>query len=186
MLGRGWVAAAAVAAGAAVGHGLDVAGLLPGVHESVAVRAAMGPAATCGWLLLAAGLGAVAARTRPVVVGAAASLLVSGVPELVGRHDPGAVFEPGAVAGALLQWALLMLVLALAVLIEHRLAAQPLAPVGLVVDGPRPAEAGRRPLRRRPVGPGRPRGPPRRPLVPMAPISRGQPCLQFRRDPAAG
>src|SRR4051812_23780359 len=125
MRGRGVVAAVAGMVGAATAHVLDTAGLLPGVHETVDVRNAMGPGLTVTWLAMAAGLAWFAARTRPLPVGAGAALLVSAVPELVGRHDPGAVGEPGAVAGALLQWLLLMAVLALLLLADRRLIVAP-------------------------------------------------------------
>lgn len=161
---RGLLPAAAAVAGAAVAHLLDVAGLLPGVHEAAEVRGAMGPAATLCWLGLAALLGVVAARTRPGLVGGPAALAVSAVPELVGRHDPGAVGEPGALAGALLQWLLLLVVVALAVAVERRLHRPPPPRVpGLPVVPPVPFRAGR------PCGPvacpGRPRAPPARPLA---------------------
>jgi len=121
MRGRDVVAAVAGLVGAATAHALDVAGALPGVHESAAVRGGMGPLATVGWLMLAAALATAAARTRPVPVGAASALLLSGVPELVGRHDPGAVVEPGAIAGAVVQWLLLLALLALVVVVDRQL-----------------------------------------------------------------
>jgi hypothetical protein len=135
---RGFAAAAAGVAGAAGAHLLDVAGLLPGVHETVAVRTAMGPLLTVAWLLVAGGLAWLACVTRPVPVGAVAAVVVSGAPELIGRHDPGAVAEPGAIAGALLQWLLLLLVVAVAVLLERQLATRPFAPAA---TPPRPAGA---------------------------------------------
>jgi hypothetical protein len=155
------VAAVAGVAGAAATHGLDVAGALPGVHESAAVRGGMSPLATALWLALAALLAVLAARTRPVLLGAPAALLLSGVPELVVRHDPGAVVEPGAMAGALVQWLLLIALLALVVAVE-RGVARPLrvaslgAPVVPVAGGPFP-----RPPRPRLFSPAAPRAPPR-------------------------
>jgi hypothetical protein len=121
---RGVCAAAAGVVGAATAHALDVAGLLPGVHETAQVRAAMDPLATVAWLALAGALAWLAARTRPVLVGGASALIVSGIPELVGRHDPGAVAEPGAIAGALLQWVLLLAVVAVAMLLARSLTVR--------------------------------------------------------------
>ena len=119
---RATVAAVAGATAAATGHALDVAGRLPFVHESEGVRAAMSPLQVVLWLLCAAGLSALAARTRPWLVGGPAALAVSAAPELIGRHDPGAIVEPGALLGALLQLLLVVAVVALAVVLERRLA----------------------------------------------------------------
>jgi hypothetical protein len=119
---RGAVAATAGLCAAATGHALDVSGRLPFVHESEGVRTAMTPAQVTVWLLAAAGLSALAARTRPWLVGAPAALAVSGTPELIGRHDPGALVEPGALLGALLQLLLVVAVVALAVALERRIA----------------------------------------------------------------
>lgn len=158
---RGVCAAVAGVVGAATAHALDEAGLLPGVHEAVGVREAMTPVLTVGWLMLAAGLAWLAARTRPLPVGGLGALLVAAVPELVGRHDPEAMVEPGALAGAALQWLLLAVVLALLVLTDRHLSATALrrtrlAPVRL------PRTPARRRLRaHRVVATGRPRGPPR-------------------------
>src|SRR3954451_13440061 len=127
MRSRRIVAAAAGVTGAAVAHTLDVTGLLPFVHESVEVRTAMTPAATLCWVALAAALAAVTAR-RPATAGAAAALAIGGLPELAGRHDPGAMFEPAAMAGALLQWLLLVLVLTVAYAVHTRLTASGPAP----------------------------------------------------------
>jgi hypothetical protein len=128
---RGLAAAVAGVVGAATAHALDVRGLLPGVRETAHVRQAMGPAVTVLWLGLAGGVALIAARTRPLLVGAVGALAVGAVPELLGRLDPGAAFEPGAVAGALLQWLLLMAVVALAVVVEHRLGLMPFARTSL-------------------------------------------------------
>jgi hypothetical protein len=119
---RGIAAVAAGIVGAAGTHALDAAGMLPGVHEAAHVRTALGPAATIGWLALAGALAWLAARTRPASVGAGAMLVVSAIPELVGRHDVGALAEPGATAGALVQWLLLLAVLAVAVVVDRWLA----------------------------------------------------------------
>lgn len=113
MRSRRVVAAVAGVAGACLAHALDVAGLLPFVHEAAAVRNAMSPGSTAAWLLLTGVLCALTAR-RPATAGAAAALFIGGLPELAGRLDPGAIFEPAAIAGALLQWLLLVLVLSLA------------------------------------------------------------------------
>lgn len=125
------LAAAVGVAAAAVSHALDRAGQLPFVHEQSDVRTAMSPAMIACWLLLAAALSALAARTRPLLVGAPAALLVSAVPELVGRHDIGAVLEPGAMVGSLVQWLLIALVVTLALLAERRLGQRPATPIVL-------------------------------------------------------
>jgi hypothetical protein len=108
-------------------HALDVAGRLPFVHEAAPVRTAMTPTQIVVWLALAAALSAAAAGTRPVLLGAPSALLVSAAPEIAGRGDPGAVLEPGALLGALLQLLLVVAVVALAVVLERR--------IGLVVLG---------------------------------------------------
>jgi len=118
---RGVVAAAAGVGAAATAHLLDVSGRLPFVHETVEVRTAMSPAQVVVWLAVAAGVSAVAARTRVLLVGAPGALLVSAAPELIGRHDPGAIAEPGAILGALVQVLLLLAVVAAAVILERRL-----------------------------------------------------------------
>lgn len=118
---RGVVAAAAGTCAAATAHALDVFGTLPFVHEATTVRTAMTPMQVVVWLALAAALSAVAASTRPVLFGAPAAVLVSAVPELAGRGDLGALFEPGALLGALLQLLLVVAVVALAVALERHL-----------------------------------------------------------------
>lgn len=143
---RGVVAAVVGACGAGMARALDVHGLLPGVHESEAVRGAMGPGVTAAWLVLAGGLAALAASTRPVPVGTVVSLLVSGLPEMVSRHDPEAFGEPGAITGALVQLVLLLTVVALAVLVGVHLRRAAL-----------PAPTWQRHRLPRPVGPRRPR-----------------------------
>ena len=115
------LAAAAGAAAAAAGHAMDVAGQLPFVEEAEHVRTAMTPTMTVGWLALAALLAGTAAATRVVAVGVPAAVLVSGFPELWGRHDLGAVAEPGALLGALLQVLLLLAIVAAALLVQDRL-----------------------------------------------------------------
>lgn len=122
--------AAAVAGivGAAATHALDAAGLLPGVHETEEVRTAMGPTVTVGWLLLAGALAWLAVRTKPVLMGGTSALVVAGIPELIGRHDPGAIGEPGAVAGALMQWLLLLAVVAVAVIADRSLSLRRVRP----------------------------------------------------------
>src|SRR5436305_1048692 len=120
---RRLAAVAAGVAGAVTAHALDVTGRLPGVHETAAVRTGMGPALTVGWLFAAAGVAWLAAATRPLPVGAAGAVAVAALPEVAGRHDLGAFVEPGALAGALVQWLLLLLVLAAAVAVERQLTA---------------------------------------------------------------
>jgi hypothetical protein len=120
---RSVVAAATGVAGAALARVLDVAGQLPLVHESADVRHGLGPVATVVWLAASAALAAVSAR-RPLWSGAAA-VVVAALPELVARHDPGAVVEPAALAGALMQWTLLLLVIAVAVAVQARLSSTP-------------------------------------------------------------
>ena len=161
---RGAVATTAGVCAAATAHALDVSGRLPFVHESEAVRTAMSPAQVVLWLALAAALSALAARTRPLLVGAPAAVVVSGMPELLGRHDPGAVLEPGALLGALLQLLLVVAVVTLAVVLERRLAL-------LVVDTlPVPAALARAqrpfsPRAGRVDGTAAPRAPPGRVVV---------------------
>ncbi len=154
---------AAVAAGivgAATSRALDAAGLLPGVHEAGAVRTAMGPAETLLWLVLAGGLAWLAVRTKPALVGAGSALLVSAIPELVGRHDLGAVGEPGAMAGAMVQWLLLLAVVAVALVVDRSLSAC-VAPatyrVGWLTPSSNTPHSFTRLVDRR----GRPRAPPR-------------------------
>jgi hypothetical protein len=135
---RGVAAAVAGIVGAAGSHALDAAGLLPGVHEAPEVRGGMGPGATLAWLALAGTLAWLAARTRPALVGGSAALVVSAVPELVGRHDIGAIAEPGAMAGALVQWLLLLAVVAIAVVVDRWIAV--VAPSAYIDVPSQPAE----------------------------------------------
>lgn len=156
---RGYVAVVAGMVGAAGAHALDAAGMLPGVHEAADVRAGMGPLATVAWLGLAGGLAWLAARTRPALVGGSAALVVSAIPELVGRHDPGAIAEPGALAGALVQWLLLLAVVAVAVVVDRWLAVQ--APPSYPDQPSQPSVVGRsRRVSRLVDRRGRPRAPP--------------------------
>ena len=152
--------------GAATAHALDAAGMLPGVRETAGVRTAMGPVATVTWLALAGGLAWLATRTRPAVVGGASALVVSGIPELIARHDPGAMAEPGALAGALVQWLLLLAVVAVALAVDRSLSAVPASPsFEFVAWSPTAAGADRNATRlvdRR----GRPRAPPHVPPLP--------------------
>lgn len=109
---RAWVAAAAGALAAATGHYLDATGRLPFVEETGEIRRAMPSIVVALWLLLAAGGSALAVRTRLFVVGIPVVLVVSATPELYGRHDLGALGEPGAIVGALLQLLVIGLVVA--------------------------------------------------------------------------
>lgn len=117
---RGVVAATAGVCAAATAHALDETGRLPFVHEAVAVRTAMSPAQVVVWLVAAAAVSALAASTRVLLVGVPGALFISAAPELIGRGDPGAIGEPGAILGALLQVLLLLAVVALALVLERR------------------------------------------------------------------
>lgn len=156
---RGLVAAGAGAAGAALSHALDGAGLLPGVHEAVHVRDGMSVTLTFSWLAVAAALAWLAARRGPIRIGAPASLLVAAVPELVGRHDLGAVLEPGAIAGAALQWLLLLAVVAVLV-VASRSSFVVLAPSHGAIAWPAPPETRHESLSHVVGTRGRPRAPP--------------------------
>jgi hypothetical protein len=160
---RALVAVGTGVAGALLAHALDEAALLPGVHEAANVRAGMGMPVTGMWLGLAAALSWLAANYGAVRVGAPASLLVAAVPELVGRHDPGAVVEPGAIAAAMLQWLLLVAVV-VAVVVASRSALTALTPLYGAISWP--ASVGPRLLARSRVVDrrGRPRAPPEVPL----------------------
>ncbi|MBV9368635.1 MAG: hypothetical protein JO074_02295 [Frankiales bacterium] len=128
------VAAVASVLAALLAHALDTNGLLPFVRESSNVRTAMTPLAVVLWLALTATVvGLAAASRRPALLGAPASLASAGLPELIGRHDIGALLEPGAILGALLQWLLLLVVVAVALMVRHVLHTRPLlrwTPVG--------------------------------------------------------
>ena len=99
----------------------------------------MSPWLIACWLLLAAALSALAAVTRPTLLGAPAAVVVSAVPEIIGRHDFGAMAEPGAMAGALVQWLLIALVVALALVAQRQLAARRPIPVAIAIRWPAPA-----------------------------------------------
>src|SRR4051812_24603392 len=178
MCSRRVVAAVAGVAGAAVAHALDVTGLLPFVHESAEVRNAMSPVATVTWLLLAAALTAFPAK-RPATAGAAAALVIGGLPELAGRHDPGAMFEPAALAGALLQWLLLVLVLSVAYAVHTRLTTTQPSPA-TVPTLERYTSLRSRALCSRTTGrSGRTRAPPASLLTAWVhPFQRGQRCME--------
>ena len=119
---RGVVAAAAGVGAAAAAHALDQTGRLPFVHEAVDVRTAMTPAQVVVWLLAAAAVSALAASTRVLLVGVPGAVLISATPELIGRGDPGAIAEPGALLGALVQVLLLAAIVAMALVLQQRLA----------------------------------------------------------------
>ena len=135
---RGFVAVGAGVAGAVLAHALDEAGLLPGVREAAHVRGGMSGSVTALWLALAAASSWLAGRFGAIRVGAPASLLIAALPELVGRHDLGAVMDPGAVAGAMVQWLLLLAVVA-AVVLASRGALVVLVPSLTAVSWPTPA-----------------------------------------------
>jgi hypothetical protein len=117
---RGVVAATAGVGAAATGHALDAAGQLPFVHEAMDVRTAMSPLQVLAWLAVAAAVSALAASTRVILVGVPGALIVTAAPELISRHDPGAVAEPGALVGALVQVLLLVTIVAMALVLERR------------------------------------------------------------------
>jgi hypothetical protein len=123
----------------------------------------MSASVTVLWLGLAASLSWLAGRFGAVRIGAPASMLVAALPELIGRHDLGAVAEPGAIAGALLQWLLLAAVVAV-VVVATRNALTVLAPSYGAVTWP--ASVGPRRRARTYVVDrrGRPRAPPQLPL----------------------
>lgn len=152
------VAAVLGSGAAAVGHVLDATGRLPFVHETADVRLAMHAPALAIWLVAAAVAAAVAATTRPLLVGAPAAVVVSATPELVGRQDPGALLEPGAVLGALLQLLLVLAVVAVAAVAERWLCTvavvwSPRVPGVVPVDSARSTPRARVPLVVRPRGP---------------------------------
>lgn len=123
----GVLAATASVPAALLAHALDVSGRLPFVHETGDVRTAMGPVAVVLWLALTALVaGLASASRRAALLCAPASLASAGLPELIGRHDLGAVFEPGAILGALVQWSLLLVVLAVAFVARRVLRIAPL------------------------------------------------------------
>lgn len=143
--------ALAGAVGAATAHGLDRAGQLPGVHESAAVRAAVGVPALTGWLVAAAALGwflgsSRRRRTRVLSVLAGVPLLAA-LPELFARGDLFAVLEPAAATGALLQAVLFVAVLAALVLLERAwLSVRPAAAASAPLWGRARCAAPRRPV----------------------------------------
>jgi hypothetical protein len=119
---RSALAASVGIGAAALAHWLDASGRLPFVHEEAAIRQGMSGAQVVCWLALAAGLAAVAA-SRPFLVGIPSAVAVAAIPELLVRPDPGAVLEPAALTGALVQLLLIATVAALAVAIERRARA---------------------------------------------------------------
>lgn len=128
---RAWVAAVAGGAGAVTAHWLDVAGRLPFVHESGAIRSGMTPLQVLLWLLVAAGACALAS-TRVAALGAPVAVVVSATPELLARHDLGAVTEPGAIVGAALQLPVLVAVVTLALILERRVPVVTVRPLPAV------------------------------------------------------
>jgi hypothetical protein len=153
-------AAVASIPGALVAHLLDLSGRLPFVHETAGVRGAMGPGTVVVWLAVTAMLAGLAASSRrPAILGAPAALASAGLPEMIGRHDIGAVLEPGAILGALLQWLLLLLVVGLALLARSVLRREPMLAwtpsPSLALSQPYRGRFSSQPLhwRRRPRGP---------------------------------
>src|SRR3954451_2581584 len=178
MRSRRIVAAVAGVTGAVVAHTLDVTGLLPFVHESVDVRTAMTPAATLCWLALEAALAAVTARP-PAKAGAAGAPASGALPALAGRLDPGAMFEPAAMAGALLQWLLLVLVLSVAYAVHTQLTASAPAPTAVPVLPLTTSHRPRRPYGRVTGRSGRTRAPPASRLTSWTVIfQRGTRCTE--------
>lgn len=161
---RAGVAAVAGISAAALARVLDASGQLPFVHETTTIRAGMGAEATLAWLVAAGALAALAATTRAVAVGSPAAVAISAFPELWSRHDPGAIGEPGALLGALLQLLLLLAVVSTALLFADRLVPSA-APVRISLARPPTPLGSRRPALRRHPGTTRSRAPPRRLLV---------------------
>ena len=140
------VAAIASVPAALLAHALDTHGLLPFVRETADVRGAMGPLAVTVWLALTATVVGLAASSRwPALLGAPAALASAGLPEIVGRHDLGAIAEPSAMLGAVVQWLLLLVVLALAVVASRVLRLTPLVAHPPVLRMPPAASATIRP-----------------------------------------
>lgn len=160
---RGFVAVGAGVAGAVLAHALDEAGLLPGVREAAHVRGGMSGSVTALWLALAAASSWSAGRFGAIRVGAPASLLIAALPELVGRHDLGAIVDPGALAGAMLQWLLLLAVVA-AVVVASRGALAVFALTFHAVSWPAPIERRTRESSHVVDRRSRPRAPPAGPL----------------------
>jgi hypothetical protein len=117
---RGVVAAGAGIAVAVAGHTLDARSALPFVHEAASVRLGLAPWQVALWLAATGVLAAVAATTRLIAVGVPVAVVVSAAPELIARHDPGAIAEPSAVLGATLQLLLFAAVVALSAVLERR------------------------------------------------------------------
>jgi hypothetical protein len=161
--------AASAAAAVTSGHLLDALGLLPGVHESAAVRTvALAPAYTCLTVLGAAALaGGVAGLLRRERTGAAVGALVGGqtallaLPEVLGRVEEGDGEEWGGLALAVG----VQLVLAVAAVAAARALADRVLVVLLHGEvRPRPLPPPAVPRRKAPsgrlVGGVRGRGPP--------------------------
>jgi hypothetical protein len=131
------VAAVASVPAALLAHALDASGLLPFVHESGDVRGAMGPTAVVLWLALTAVVVGLATASRWLALLAApASLASAALPEMIGRHDLGALVEPAAALGALLQWLLLLVVLAFALVASRVLRLAPFVAGGPLLRMP--------------------------------------------------
>lgn len=175
------VAAVASVPAALLAHALDTHGLLPFVHETADVRSAMGPLAVAVWLALTAAVVGLAASSRwPALLGAPAALASAALPEIVGRHDLGAIAEPSAMLAAIVQWLLLLVVVALAIVASHVLRLSPLVAHPPVVRMPVPASATTRPYlaaRWRM----RSRAPPARSFPStVSPVQEGHPCTHHQ------
>jgi hypothetical protein len=124
------------------------------------------------WLALTALLMGAASR-RPLALGLPAALVASALPEWVGRPEPGAVVEPSALLGAVVQLLVIFAVVALALLLRDWIASPPV-PTALAVlpDRPVPAARPHRPAVHLPER-ARPRAPPRLDPMPIPSVEKG-------------
>lgn len=161
--------AAAAATAVLVGHLLDARGLLPGVHESAAVRrAALAPSlfviTVVGAALLALMADRLLRNCRPglsLLSLVAGQIGLLGLPELLAREESGEGEQWGALAVAvavqvLLATATIAAVLLVEALLLRALQPQPslaLAVLRSIVNAPAPSHHGRTPLSVRTRGP---------------------------------
>lgn len=166
---QAWLAAVA-AVSVLAGHALDAFGLLPGVHESAAVRAtALAPRfavlTVVGAVLLALGADHLLRVRRPLVALvslAAGQLALLGAPELLGREEAGAGEQWGALTVAVGVQVLLACAAMVTVLLLDALLARALRVPAALSLPPFPEPTGLRgslPPGRTPVAT-RMRGPP--------------------------